>query len=228
VCERLAKSVQDAQPAFGEEPPRYPGAVAIPSTYMGSVKNLDAILTQIRRGSVPPKFTYQFLKELGFPSSNDRPIIPIMKALGFLDDSGVPQERYRRFKDGSQWQRVLAEGVREAYADVFAVDENAHSLPAQQVNGIFARLSGKGEAVTDKMAMTFRALTKLADFSVDGAAPEEPEERQDEVEAGGEEPEPPELTSLSLRHDIHLHLPASDDVKVYDAIFRSLRDNLMT
>jgi hypothetical protein len=198
---------------------------------MGSTRNLEAILGQIRRGSVPPKFTYQHLKELGFPSSNDRPIIPVMKSLGFLNDSGVPAERYRRFKDDSQWKRVLAEGVREAYGDVFAIDENAHTLSVQQVNGIFARLSEKGSTVTDKMAMTFRALSNLADFSTDGAGPEEQVEEElsepEEPEDQAKQRERREVTGLNLRHDIHLHLPVSDDVKVYDAIFQSLRDNLL-
>ena len=196
---------------------------------MGSVKNMDSILAQIRRAAVPPKFTYEFLKGLGFPSSNDRPIIPLMKALGLLDEQGVPRDRYRQFKDESQWQRILAEGIREAYADVYAVDEKAHSLPAAQVNGIFARLSDKGEAATAKMAMTFRALAKLADFgaAVDGTEelPEEPVEKEPLPE--GQEVGALDGARLNLRHDIHLHLPASDDVKVYDAIFRSLRSNLL-
>jgi hypothetical protein len=197
---------------------------------MGSVKNLEAILAQLRRAAVPPKFTYEFLKGLGFPSSNDRPIIPLMKALGLLDEQGAPRERYRQFKDESQWRRILAEGIREGYADVYAVDENAHNLPAAQVNGIFARLSDKGEAATAKMAMTFRALTKLADF---GAAVNETEELPEEPvveELSQEREERGKLDGarLNLRHDIHLHLPASDDVKVYDAIFRSLRSNLLS
>jgi hypothetical protein len=197
---------------------------------MGSVKNLDAILTQIRRAAVPPKFTYEFLKGLGFPSSNDRPIIPLMKALGLLDEQGVPRDRYRHFKDESQWRRILAEGIREAYADVYAVDEKADNLPAVQVNGIFARLSDKGEAATAKMAMTFRALTKLADFGAAVDGPEElPEEPVEEEEPLPERQKVGALdgASLNLRHDIHLHLPTSDDVKVYDAIFQSLRSNLL-
>jgi hypothetical protein len=196
---------------------------------MGSVKNMDSILAQIRRAAVPPKFTYEFLKGLGFPSSNDRPIIPLMKSLGLLDEQGVPRDRYRQFKDESQWERILAEGIREAYADVYAVDEKAHGLPAAQVNGIFARLSDKGEAATAKMAMTFRALAKLADFD---AAVNGTEELPEEPEVEEPLPERQEVgvfdgARLNLRHDIHLHLPASDDVKVYDAIFRSLRSNLL-
>src|SRR5262245_45871696 len=121
--------------------------MAIPSSYFTSTRNLGAILDQVRKGRVPPKFTYEHLKQLGFPSSNDRPIIPVMKALGFLDPSGVPTERYRLYKDASRSKPVMAEGMREAYSDVFAIDEAAEKLPPDAIKGIFARLSDKGEAV---------------------------------------------------------------------------------
>ena len=32
--------------------------------------------------------------------------------------------------------------------------------------------------------------------------------------------------TIVLRHDVHIHLPVSTDIKVYDAIFRSIRENL--
>jgi hypothetical protein len=202
--------------------------MAIPSSYFTSSKNLPAILEQIQKGRVPNKFTYDHLKQLGFPSSNDRPVIPVLKALGFLDASGVPQERYRRFKDPSNAKAVLAEGIREAYTDVFGIDESADKLPTEQVKGIFARLSDKSESVTEKMALTFRALVDQADFTRPASplavAQAEP------ASVGGDAPAALRATSsatLSLRHDVHVHLPPTDDIKVYDAIFRSLRENLL-
>src|SRR3712207_4966 len=74
-------------------------AMAVPPSYFVSTKNLKAILDQIGRGEVPSKFTYEHLKAIGYPSANDRPIIPVLKALGFLDSNGVPTEQYRRLKD---------------------------------------------------------------------------------------------------------------------------------
>jgi hypothetical protein len=203
--------------------------MSIPSSYFTSAKNLPAILDQIQKGKVPAKFTYDYLKQLGFPSSNDRPIIPVLKALGFLDESGAPQERYRRYKDASNAKRVMAEGMREAYTDVFAIDEEANTLPPDKVKGIFARLSDKGDAVTEKMAKTFRALVDQADFSTPTVVEEE---HKDDEPRDEDDEHNPDLRRehggvLALRHDVHVHLPISDDIKVYDAIFRSLRENLL-
>lgn len=208
--------------------------MAIPSSYFASTKNLAEILDQIQRGKVPAKFTYDHLKQLGFPSSNDRPIIPVLKALGFLDPTGVPLDRYRRFKDPSQAKHVMAEGMRQAYADVFAIDEKAYDLPSERIKGLFARLADKSETVTERMAMTFRALADHADFSPAQAVDEENSGNANEggvhekgTDDGGNELGG-EVSSLTLRHDIHLHLPTSDDIKVYDAIFRSLREQLLS
>jgi hypothetical protein len=208
--------------------------MAIPSSYFASTKNLAAILDQIQRGKVPTKFTYDHLKQLGFPSSNDRPIIPVLKALGFLDPNGVPLDRYRRFKDPSQAKYVMAEGMRQAYADVFAIDEKAYDLPSDRIKGLFARLADKSETVTERMAMTFRALAEQADFSPAKAVIEDSGEGANEDSAQEEgmddrgREQGGQISGLALRHDIHLHLPASDDIRVYDAIFRSLREQLLS
>lgn len=185
----------------------------------------------MQKASVPPKFTYEFLKHLGFSSSNDRPVIPVLKVIGFLDDSSVPTPRYRDFKDKSIAKRVLAEGIREGYADVFAVDTEAHNKTSQEVANIFSRLSDKGESVVSKMATTFSTLCSLADFDME----EIPEEEPQQATVAPEDPVQPELGAgpthsesgvLTLRHDIHIHLPLSTDVAVYEAIFKSIRANL--
>jgi uncharacterized protein DUF5343 len=204
--------------------------MALPSSYFTSTKNLGGILDQIQKGQVPPKFTYDHLKQLGFPSSNDRPIIPVLKVLGFLDGNGVPQDRYRRFKNPAEARRVMADGIKEAYADVFAIDERANKLPADQIKGIFARLSEKGEGVTDKMAMTFRALVEHADFSArtdEGSAEDQDGDGDTQAQDAVVSQRESVAGVLTLRHDVHVHLPTSEDIKVYDAIFRSLRDNLL-
>jgi hypothetical protein len=203
--------------------------MAIPTTYLPSSGKLKGIMEDILRAGDPDRFTYEFLKQIGHASSADRPVIPVLKALGFLTDSGTPTERYRRYKDTAQSKAVMAEAVRDAYADVFKVDQKANTKTAKELKGVFARLSGKGDSVNEKMALTFKALTDLADFSVVPAKPE--------VSGNGkvdEKPPPPppedehetETSKITLRHDVHVHLPISTDIKVYDAIFRALRENL--
>jgi hypothetical protein len=205
--------------------------MAVPTSYLTGTKNLTRMLEAVQKASVPQKFTYDWLKTLGFPSSSDRPIIPLFKAMRFLDDSGAPLDRYKRYRDPTHAKAVLAEGMREAYRDVFGVDQQAQNLTQQQLQGIFARLSGKGDTVTIKMAMTFKALATQADFAagVTGASAAAEDERTQEHADAEQEQERHELDrapgGLNLHHDIHVHLPTSTHVEVYDAIFRALRQN---
>lgn len=203
--------------------------MAPPTTYLTTTKNLRGILAAIQKASVPSKFTYAFLSQLGFPSSSDRPVIAVLKALRFLDDGGVPTDRYRRYRAQNEAGAVMAEALRDAYADVFAVNQEAHKLTPNDLRSLFNRLSGKSESVTDKMAMTFRSLVDVANFDAVLADPgNQIDEGDDPGDPNGKGPNgnggPP--PALSLRHDVHVHLPESTNIAVYDAIFRSLREHL--
>lgn len=127
---------------------------------------------------------------------------------------------------------MLAEALRDAYADVFTVDEDAHERTTNQLKGIFARLSDKGDSVNLKMATTFKTLADMSDFSAvpgevsgDRAGPP----ALDTPPAPAEVPAPAHpAAALVVHHDVHIHLPATTDISVYDAIFRSLRQNLQS
>lgn len=193
-----------------------------------STKNTAAIFEAMQRAAVPETFSYEFLKQLGFASSGDRPTIPVLKALTFLDQSGAPTALYRKYKDKALAGAAIAEGMRLAYSDVFAVDTEANTKSVAQIAGLFGRLSDKGESVTAKMASTFKFLSSLADFDSAGLGGHAPKSVVSSETATPEQTlESPIQLGLSLRHDIHLHLPVSTDVAVYDAIFRSVKANLL-
>ncbi len=207
--------------------------MAVPTSYLTTTKNTAAIFDAIQRAGVPERFTFEFLKQLGFPSSADRPMIPVLKSIGFLSDSSAPTERYRQFKDKSIAKAVLAQGIRDGYADVFAIETQAYGKSTAEISGVFARLSDKGEAVTSKMATTFKALCGLADFNVSAITQAPPVPKLEETPPAATHGSSPARQNddarsvLALRHDIHVHLPLSTDVAVYDAIFKSLKANLL-
>lgn len=93
--------------------------------YMPSIKNLHGILDAIQRAAVPDAFTVDFLKDLGFTSSNDRTVTRLLKFLGLLDSANRPQTPYREFLDHTKAKAVLAGRVRAAYDDLFTSDKAA-------------------------------------------------------------------------------------------------------
>ena len=89
--------------------------MALPTSYLTSTKNLEAMLNAIKSAQAPEKFTQAFLESLEFKSTADRLVICVLKSIGFLDEGGKPTDRYFRFLDQTQSAKVLAEGVRDAY-----------------------------------------------------------------------------------------------------------------
>jgi hypothetical protein len=209
--------------------------MALANTYLAQAKNLQAILDSIRAAQAPERFTVKFLENLGYKSTNDRNIIPVLKTLGLLDESGAPKPRYYRFLDQELWKQVLAEGVREGYGDLFALNNSAHQMDLKWVKNKLKTLTqgSKSEPVLNKMAMTFVSLAKLGDFSTPSTAkpiapkPEEAAQLPTTSPEEGKRSDTSRGRHLSLAYNIHVELPAVRDQAVYDAIFRSLRENLL-
>ncbi|NGZ99913.1 DUF5343 domain-containing protein [Nocardioides sp. W3-2-3] len=204
--------------------------------YMPSTKNVDAIFDKIIGGVAPEKFTVEHLKALGFTSSNDRSAIPLLKDLGFLTADGSPTPRYHAYRDRSKSKAVMAEALHEAYADVFHVNEKPTPADRPAVEGLFKSKLNSSDRVAQVQAMTFYALLGRADLNAKSLTSPLPDQLRRDEPAGAlpeaesdeavTEPIRPTLTT-QLHYTIQVHLPATKDLEVYNAIFRSLRENLL-
>jgi hypothetical protein len=217
--------------------------MAVPDSYMITANQIPRILAALQDAGVPARFNREFLKSLGFTSSNDRAIIGVLKSLGFLDQSGIPTDKYRAYRNKVEAPYILADAIRDAYSDVFLAHENAQTLPAERVRGILATRVDKGDAVLRKMAATFRALVGAAKWDRDASpevtreAPasasdaEEPSARQTAAQSDGVGTGQSVIATPravpEYHYNIQIHLPATKDVSVYNAIFKSLREHLL-
>ena len=86
--------------------------MSLTNAYLTSTKNLEPVINAVLTAKAPDRFTYKFLEDLGFKSSNDRLYINLFKALGLLDESGSPTERYYRFLDQGIYKEVLARNCK--------------------------------------------------------------------------------------------------------------------
>jgi hypothetical protein len=218
--------------------------MALPTSYLTTQKNVNGILTAIQTARAPSKFTHAFLAGLGYKSSSDRLVVKMLKTMGFLSEDGVPSQRYFEYLDQTQSSRVMAEGVMDAYADLFELNINAHKMSrAELKNKMRTITQGKlKDGVLDKMAMTFTAFAKNSDFdaakeaAVTGtdAPPDTPTEEPDVAEDGAGDGGIPTgpltrgggLAIDGLVYNIQIQLPESRDPKVYDALFQSLAKHL--
>ena len=210
--------------------------MSLPTAYLTTYKNTGDILQAIQSAQAPPRFTQKFLEGLGFPSTNDRTMINVLKALGFLDDSGVPTSRYHQYLDQTQSAIVLAQGIREAYADLFRVNINANSMNATDVKNKMKTLS-EGQftdRVLTQMAGTFTTLVKHADFNgtpSGGGRVDDEQDHVDQIEDEKEERQKDRKNGGKTRigdlvYSVNIVLPESRDPAVYDALFKALREHL--
>ena len=204
--------------------------------YLTSVKNLPAIMAKIVEGTAPKKFTIAHLKSIGFPSSNDRGVIALLKDLGFLSDDGTPSQRYHDYRDASRSKAVMAAALRDAYEDLFHISEKPGPTHRASIEGKIKSELNVTERVAKESASTFLALLKLADLDAPQDMPllqdngdSEREDADEETDKGiGGQEKPPSLPrTIGLRYNVEIHLPASKDIGVYNAIFKSLKEHLL-
>ncbi len=203
--------------------------------YLSSTKNLPQIFDQMVRGTAPQTFNVEHLGSVGFNSSNDRAVVPLLKTLGFLADSGQPTARYHAYRAGGEEAKaVLGEALLESYEDLFHINANPTDKDRAAIEGKFKSTHNATDRVAEQQAATFLALLKLADIDAarkrKGKLP--PQLRKEDAaddDGGGSKRlgDIGKVAPLNLRYQIEVHLPATKDVEVYHAIFRSLRENLL-
>lgn len=215
--------------------------MALPDSYTIKTGSIQAYFDAMLDAQPPERFSVKFLENLGFTSTNDRLFIGILKDLGFLNRDGTPQQRYFDYLDRTRSAQVLADGIREAYADLFAVNTKANEFTVQDTkNKLRTLYSGKKtDLVIGNIAKTFRALCDCADFSGTASTRQERRPTEEQIEESHmerdapvrqqhEEPLPSsgKIRVSGLQYHINIVLPETRDQAVFDAIFKSLRDHL--
>src|SRR5438874_1165391 len=87
---------------------------------------IGPLFHKLRSVGVPAKATVQWLKAIGFTSSNDPSLLSILKAAGFADSTGVPTATWREYR-GADHKQVMARALRGGYRELFEVYSDANA-----------------------------------------------------------------------------------------------------
>jgi hypothetical protein len=200
--------------------------MALPTTYTQAYGQLGEFFSKIRDAQAPDKLTNQILKDLGFKSNNHRPFIPLLKSLGFLAADGTPTQRYHDYRNHSLSKQKMGEALKDAYSDIFLIKEKPKTSDRDLIQGKFKSYHNASDNVAKLHTNTFYALLELADLDL--KTQKQTKENTDTEQIKTIEQEPiVKSTSLGLHYNIQIHLPATKDVEVYNAIFKSLKDHLI-
>ncbi|MDF0522034.1 DUF5343 domain-containing protein [Bradyrhizobium yuanmingense] len=207
----------------------------MPDQYPFVISNnrIASFLDALSAAARPQKLTQEFLRSLGFTSTNDRALIPLFRKLGFLNGDGAPTDAFDVLRVKETRGAILAEKLRELYADLFAININMQDASDNELRGAISRITGKDAATVARYASTFRALANLADFKAQSARRAEPAKVVEPIALPATPPVSPTHNQAQpgqkpteFHYNMQIHLPATSDVAIYNAIFRSLKENL--
>lgn len=201
--------------------------------YVTAYGNITKALEKIQQASTPPRFTHDFLAtKLGLSGGSARPVVPFLKRIGFIGTDGTPTDLYKQFR-GTDPQRgaAAAQGLRRGYAPLYVINEYAHEITDEaKLRALIVQATGeeKDSQVVKLIAKSFKALDAFADHDaskedIDGTE----NGGDDEEDAGDDSGASGSIGGLGLNYTINLQLPATSDIAVFNAIFKSLREHLL-
>lgn len=203
--------------------------------YLSTYKNVNLLFDKIASAKVPEAFVQKYLYDtLGLKSVGDRQLIALLKALGFIDQTGKPTPEYSKLKNNLLAGVAIAHGIKKAYSALFDANENAHTLALPELKGLVAQVAGSDTDTTNKIAGTLNALFKVADFTkindpkkdippVNDNDDEENDDVYSSSKNDGKKGKLPRQTQPEFHYNIQIHLPTNATEETYLNIFNALR-----
>ena len=213
--------------------------MALTNTYVQVYGQLGEVFQRLAQAQAPEKFSIQYLKDLGFTSTNFRAVVRLLKALGFLSDDGVPTSRYHEYRNTALSRQVMAAALRDAYGDLFTIKANPTPADRRLIEGKFRSVHNASPNMAKLMASTFYSLLDMADLTTATTVKEEEKEpvvkepvvKEPEATSAPKSPSTPDVPrphhGPTFHYNIEIHLPATKDVEVFNAIFKSLKEHLL-
>jgi len=200
--------------------------------YLASPGTAPKALEKIKAAATPERFTADFVNTiLGFKGGTGAALSPFFKRMGFVASDGTPTDIYKRFRNPSSSKQAANEAFKIGYRALYDRNEYIHKASDEDLKGVIVEVTGReaDSPVVNLIFATMKVLKPFCDFDGTSAAATQaakkveepvPSEMRDAVKNGNG-------VGLNLAYSINLHLPASDDIKVFDAIFKSLKENLL-
>ena len=204
--------------------------------YVASPGSLKTALEKIRTAATPPRVTTDFVNTvLQIKGGTGGYITPLLKRIGFVASDGTPTELYRRFRNPASSGQAMADAIRHGYKDLLKANEYFHRLLDKELLALIVQITGveSDNRAAQMTVATLKVLKSYADFEApeinkNGAEPPSAEETNRGTLSLPPQQVPSGRVGLNLSYTINLNLPATADQAVFNAIFRSLKEHLLS
>ena len=204
-----------------------------------AAKRIGKFFSKIQSLNVPTSATVNWLPTIGgFSSHKDRPLIKILKFIGFITKSNKPTKRWRDYRDRSLSETVMTEGIKQGYSALFEEYTDAYQRNDNDLRNFFSRHSDEEEKLIASTVDTFKALCALADFGQEDDDTQEDQKVVDSAESppAATEPDPNDDQSKSPQADptflpelninVQIHISSDAEPDQIDKIFESMAKHL--
>ena len=205
--------------------------------YVTTPGNIPKALEGIKAAAVPERVSQDFVKtilQIGGGSGDQ--MTSYLKKIGFTATNGAPTDLYKKFRNSTSSRSAVGQAVRTGYAPLYKRNEFMHNLSDDKLRGLIIEETGQAEdsSAVKQTLGCIKALKALASFDTTEQAdtpaattpllPANQIQQHDGMEKALKRGSG---LGLNLGYTINLNLPATSDPKVFDAIFRSLKEHLL-
>lgn len=204
--------------------------------YVASPGSIKTALEKIRSAATPERVTKDFVTTvLQIKGGTGGNLPPFLKRIGFVGSDGSPTDLYRRFRNPALGGAAIADAIRLGYKDLLQANEYFYRLSDKDLLALIVQVTGV-EADNRAAQLTLssiKALKAFANFDATESSGETidqaltVESRPKALDIATRQPRS-EKVGLNLAYTINLNLPATADQAVFNAIFRSLKEHLLS
>ena len=202
--------------------------------YVTAPGNVTKALQGIASASTPERITQDFVKEvLKIPGGSGDQMASYIKKIGLANSDGSPTDRYRKFRNEATRGKAAADILRHGYAALYKRNEYMHELSEAKLKGLIIEETGSGDdsSVIRNTANCIKNIKAFADFSTVESYEKDVGSPVVTSEKDGTSTIPLQQAAtsmgLNLSYTINLNLPSTSDIAVVNAIFKSLKENLL-
>lgn len=183
--------------------------MSITENFLVNTKNFESIIEELRSvKELPGQVNNVFLEKLGYSNPSDLLVLHLFKDLRMLNHDNTPTPLFSKFRNDATSDEALAEGITNAYSDMFEANPSVYKLQKDELKEEFKKYFGstKSDLIIKYMANTFLTLVNYAGLNtVEKAAAEfsSGSSSQDETH--------PAVSKVSEQQKNGTHKPPSTD-----------------
>ena len=198
--------------------------------YVTAPGSIEKALTAIKTAETPERVTQDFVKTiLKIKGGTGDQIASYLKKIGLVNSDGTPAQIYGKFRNSSTSGSAAMAALKHGYAPLFKRNEFMHKLSDEDLRGLIIEETGQGKesSVPGLILSSINAIRKHAKDAA--PASEEPETVKGKKRPAphDDDSKPDAALGINLSYTINLNLPATTDVAVFNAIFKSLKEHLL-